>query len=107
MRAAPAGVSADWRAGRAVEPIPKYSAVLTVLTVGPPLQSPDEIRFSYAVQRMLNEAAAQADGFGHRRILPEHLLLALLLESDSVAAQAAREAGVELHAITDRLSSKP
>lgn len=103
LRIAPAGVSTDWRAGRAVEPIPKYPAVLQI---GPPEPAPNEIPFSDTVKRLLNEAAAQADGLGHRRILPEHLLLALLRESDSFAAHAVREAGVELQTLTERLRSE-
>jgi ATP-dependent Clp protease ATP-binding subunit ClpC len=104
LRATPAGVSADWRAGRAVEPISEHTAVLKV---GPSERTPDEIPFSFAVQRALNEAAVEADRLGHRRILPEHLLLAILRESDSVVAQVLRDAGLELRALADRLRSRP
>ena len=104
FRVAPAGVSADWRAGRAVEPIPKSSGVLKV---GPYKRAPGEIAFSDDVQRVLNEAAAEADGLGHQQILPEHFFLALLRESNSSAVQNVREAGVELEALIERLRSTP
>jgi ATP-dependent Clp protease ATP-binding subunit ClpC len=54
-----------------------------------------EIPLSRDVQRLLNEATAEADRMGHHLIRPQHLLLALLKESGTPAAEALRRAGVQ------------
>jgi ATP-dependent Clp protease ATP-binding subunit ClpA len=53
-----------------------------------------EIPLSRAVQRLLNEAAFEADRLGHHLIRPHHLLLAVLI-SDCSAAAVLNECGLE------------
>jgi ATP-dependent Clp protease ATP-binding subunit ClpA len=66
----------------------------------PPPGSP-EVPFSVGVKRVLNSAMIVADELGHHRIRPEHLLLALLDDSDSRAAQALRHWNVERQTLID------
>jgi ATP-dependent Clp protease ATP-binding subunit ClpC len=54
-----------------------------------------EMPFSGVVQRVLNGAMALADRLGQHRIRPEHLLLALLDDSYSVASEILQQAAVE------------
>jgi len=61
-----------------------------------------EIIFSPALKRVLHQAAASADALGHRPIRPEHLLIAILTEEQSPAAEALRHAGVERSALEAR-----
>jgi hypothetical protein len=55
-------------------------------------------RFSGPVGRIIDLARAEAERFGHRYVGPEHLLLGLLGDGDSRAAQALRAHGVDLAA---------
>ena len=54
-----------------------------------------EIPFSGVVKLVLNSAMVQADRYGHHRIQPEHLLLALHDESHSVTSTILQQAGVD------------
>jgi hypothetical protein len=53
-------------------------------------------RFTEQAHRVLDLARAEAERGGHRYLGPEHVLLGLLAESHSRAAQALWAAGVEL-----------
>jgi ATP-dependent Clp protease ATP-binding subunit ClpA len=55
-------------------------------------------RFTEQAHRVLDLAREEAERSGHRYLGPEHVLLGLLAESHSRAAQALRVAGVELAA---------
>jgi ATP-dependent Clp protease ATP-binding subunit ClpA len=55
-------------------------------------------RFTEQAHRVLDLARAEAERGGHRYLGPEHVLLGLLAESHSRAAQALWAAGVELAA---------
>jgi hypothetical protein len=59
-----------------------------------PPPSPEEIPFSAAVQRLLNDAMAEADRLGQHLIRPQHLLLAVL-RSHSHAAALVRQYGLD------------
>ena len=51
-----------------------------------PLRMSVEVPFARPTKRMLNNAVEEADRLLSRHIEPEHLLLALLRENDSVAS---------------------
>jgi hypothetical protein len=55
-------------------------------------------RFSGPVGRVIDLARAEAERFGHRYVGPEHLLLGLLRDGGSRAAQVLRAHGVDLAA---------
>jgi ATP-dependent Clp protease ATP-binding subunit ClpA len=55
-------------------------------------------RFTEPAHQVLDLARAEAEGAGHRYLGPEHVLLGLLAEGHSPAAQLLRTAGVELAA---------
>jgi ATP-dependent Clp protease ATP-binding subunit ClpA len=55
-------------------------------------------RFSEPAHQVLDRARAEAERAGHRYLGPEHVLLGLLAEGHSRAAQLLRSAGVELAA---------
>jgi Clp amino terminal domain, pathogenicity island component len=66
-------------------------------------------RFTEQAHRVLDLARAEAERGGHRYLGPEHVLLGLLAESHSRAAQALWAAGVELaaaRAALGRLSNR-
>jgi len=56
---------------------------------------------------VLQFSAQEADGLGHRHIGPEHLLLGVLREASSPAAQLLEHHGVGLAAVRDRLAAGP
>jgi ATP-dependent Clp protease ATP-binding subunit ClpA len=58
-----------------------------------------EIPFSPEAKRLLPLAMSQADRLGHHRIRPEHLLLAVLAESESSTSSVLREVGLERQAL--------
>jgi ATP-dependent Clp protease ATP-binding subunit ClpC len=55
-----------------------------------------EIPFSAQTKRVLQYACEEADGLTHRHIGPEHLLLGLMREADSVAATTLARYGMQL-----------
>jgi ATP-dependent Clp protease ATP-binding subunit ClpC len=65
-------------------------------TRGEKISTSVEIPFSDAVKRLLNFTPEEADRLLHRYIEPEHLLLALLRENDSVAAGRLLACGMTL-----------
>ena len=54
-----------------------------------------EIPLSKEAKHVLRLAAEEADSLSHRAIMPEHLLLGLFGEPDSLGAKVLRENGVE------------
>jgi len=69
-----------------------------------------EIPFSPATKRALQFGAEESDRLLHNFIGPEHLLLGLLREGDSVAASVLRDRGLPLDEVRQRvagLSSVP
>jgi ATP-dependent Clp protease ATP-binding subunit ClpA len=55
-------------------------------------------RFSEPAHRVLDLAREEAERFGHRYLGPEHVLLGMLAEGQSRAAEVLRAAGVDLAA---------
>ena len=66
-----------------------------------------EIPFSPACKHVLQYAAEEADALGHRHIGSEHLLLGILREGKSAAAQLLDSRGMSLAAVRDRLAAGP
>jgi ATP-dependent Clp protease ATP-binding subunit ClpC len=66
-----------------------------------------EIPFSQEVKRALNHAAEEADRLRHKHIGPEHLLLALLHEDESLAASVLSQQGVTLAAAREHVATLP
>jgi len=61
--------------------------------------SPRQLPFTPRAKRALELGLRQALGLGRREVGPEHLLLALLAESDGVAARILADAGADAGAI--------
>ena len=61
-----------------------------------PISTSVEIPFSADTKRILQYAAEEADRLGHRHIGPEHLLLGMLREENSVAGRMLIGNGVDL-----------
>jgi ATP-dependent Clp protease ATP-binding subunit ClpC len=66
-----------------------------------------EIPFNPEVGRALNSAPEEADRLRHAQIGPEHLLLALLNEDQSVAASVLNQQGVTLAAAREYIATQP
>ncbi len=62
-----------------------------------------ELPFSDESKRALNAAAEESERFSHKHIGTEHMLLGLLREERSVAAEILRERGLRLSIIRDEL----
>jgi ATP-dependent Clp protease ATP-binding subunit ClpA len=62
-----------------------------------------EIPFSAETKRILEAGAKEADRLLHNHIGPEHLLLGVLCEEESVAARTLGKYGVRLDAARDRV----
>lgn len=58
-----------------------------------------EVPLSAESKNVLGYGAEEADSLSHREIKPEHLLLGLLKEKDSLGAKILRENGVEYAAV--------
>ena len=61
------------------------------------------VQRSEQARRILDLARAEADGFGHRYLGPEHLVLGMLRGGDSGASRVLRSFGVELVAARSEL----
>ncbi|HEX6464439.1 MAG TPA: Clp protease N-terminal domain-containing protein [Vicinamibacterales bacterium] len=66
-----------------------------------------EIPFSPATIRVIERTPIEADDLGNRWIRPEHLVIAVMVETDAAATRALRDAGVEPDAIRDYLRGRP
>jgi ATP-dependent Clp protease ATP-binding subunit ClpC len=62
-----------------------------------------ELPLSQEARRILNYAAEESERLGHRHIGTEHLLLGLLREESSLAAELLAERGLRLHHVRDEL----
>jgi ATP-dependent Clp protease ATP-binding subunit ClpC len=63
-----------------------------------------EIPFSPGTRRILQSAAAEAERLGHNYIGTEHLLLGMLCESDTAAAQVLLEKGIDLEMVRQEIA---
>ena len=64
-----------------------------------------EIPFSSESHNVLKHTAEEADSLSSKHIKPEHLLLGLLREENSLAAKVLRESGVEYSVVRQQLES--
>ncbi len=60
-----------------------------------------------ACRNVLSQAAEEADLLAHRLIMPSHLVLALLCNEQSVAAEALRAQGIEYRSFRDIVAKLP
>jgi uncharacterized protein (TIGR03435 family) len=70
---------------------------------GPTISTSVEIPFSGAAKRALQYAAQEADGLSHDYIGTEHLLLGLLREQGSVAADVLTSRGLRLNRVREKI----
>jgi len=68
-----------------------------------PTDTAQELPFNAASERVLEYATEEAARMGHEHIHTEHLLLGLLREDDSVAAEILRERGLQLDAVREQV----
>ena len=88
-----AGSIEAWLEGSSYRPEVFRRLGFTAPSEQPPAINPD-IQFSPVVQRLLQDAMAQADRLGHRQIRPQHLLLALLDKPDYPESTILKELGI-------------
>jgi hypothetical protein len=69
----------------------------------PPTSTRTDVPVSESSQRILNAAVAAADSLHNRKVLPEHLILALMDDSDSRAGAVLREQGLDANEIRRKL----
>lgn len=75
--------------------------------IGPPragVSTSVDMPLSNTAKRVLAYAAEAADGFGHKHIGTEHLLLGLLREKDSIAAVVLQQEGFDAQEFRRKLS---
>ncbi|HSO76593.1 MAG TPA: Clp protease N-terminal domain-containing protein, partial [Blastocatellia bacterium] len=60
-----------------------------------------DLPLSPSAKRVLSEAADESDRLGHRHIGTEHLLLGILRDENSVAAQILHENGLSLNRVRE------
>jgi uncharacterized protein (TIGR03435 family) len=77
--------------------------ILARLGGGARISDPDEIPFSASCQRALDYAAEEADRLSHNSIGTEHLLLGLLREEPSVAAEVLTSRGLRIEAVREAI----
>jgi ATP-dependent Clp protease ATP-binding subunit ClpC len=63
-----------------------------------------ELPFSDHAKRVLRSVAAESERLGHNYIGTEHLLLGILCESDSAAAQILIEGGIDLELVRQEIA---
>jgi hypothetical protein len=68
-----------------------------------PIQTAEELPFNGASERVLEHAEEEAARMGHEHVHTEHLLLGLLREDDSVAAEILRERGLRLDTVREQV----
>jgi ATP-dependent Clp protease ATP-binding subunit ClpA len=66
-----------------------------------------EIPFSPSCKEVLEQAAFEADALKNMTIRPEHMILAIIVRANGVAAPALQDAGVEPNAIRNYLRGVP
>lgn len=84
-RLLPAHVSTDWMRRQLEARAEK----------GPRIPTSLEVPLSDAAQRALAHAAEESESLSHEQIGTEHILLGLLREESSLAAQVLRESGID------------
>lgn len=72
---------------------------------GKPLEGQPNIPLDDPAKRVLAYAVQEAERLGHLSIEPEHLLLGLLLEKDSIAARTLEAMSINLEYARERVSS--
>ena len=77
--------------------------ILARLGGGASVSDPDEIPFSASCRRTLDYAAEEADRLSHEFIGTEHLLLGLLREERSVAAEALTSRGLRIEDVREAI----
>jgi ATP-dependent Clp protease ATP-binding subunit ClpC len=65
-----------------------------------------ELPLSVETKNVLRYAAEEADSLSHREIKPEHFLLGMFREQDSLGAQVLRENGVEYAIVRKELEKE-
>ncbi len=70
-----------------------------------PLDAQVDIPLDDAAKRVLTYAAEEAERLGHLPIEPEHLLLGLLREKDSIAAKTLEAISIDLERAREKVSS--
>jgi len=75
--------------------------------VGQPIKGPHDLPLSTTGKRALSYAAEEADQLSSKHISTEHLLLGLLREENSFAAEFLHEHGVRLPSARDELIRAP
>lgn len=65
-----------------------------------------EIPFSQDAIRILQSTVIEADHLGHAEIGPEHMLLGILVQSDSLAAQLLVDKGMDLGTLRKLIAEK-
>src|SRR5271166_6260632 len=68
-----------------------------------PMETAEELPFDAASERVLEYASEEAGRMGHEHIHTEHLLLGLLREDDSAAAEILHERGLQLDAVREQV----
>lgn len=66
-----------------------------------------DLPLSNECKRVLTFAAEEAENLGHKHIGTEHLLLGLLREDQSFAAELLREAGLRLDLVREEIDKRP
>jgi uncharacterized protein (TIGR03435 family) len=79
------------------------SDIVRRLTSREKVPESDEIPFSASCERVLQYAAEEADRLLHNAIGPEHLLLGLLREEHSVAAEVLAARGLRIEAVREAI----
>ncbi len=104
LREAPSDISA-W-----LTPVVSVQALSECLVgiIASPTLLPDseEVPFAPLTQRVMAGTVRVADGFGHREIVPEHLLVALLREQPGEAISCLRRLGVDIEQTVATVSKR-
>src|SRR5882762_4896383 len=79
------------------------SDIVGRLTVGEKIPESDEIPFSASCERALQYAAEEADRLLHSHIGTEHLLVGLLREERSVAAEVLAARGLRIETVREAI----
>ncbi|HEV3317671.1 MAG TPA: Clp protease N-terminal domain-containing protein [Candidatus Angelobacter sp.] len=95
------------RSTNVVESIRKQIEDRTLAEKKPPLSTSVDLPLSNESKRALAYAAEEAERLSHRHIGCEHLLLGLLREEKSFAAEMLHERGLRISAIREELGKTP
>jgi ATP-dependent Clp protease ATP-binding subunit ClpC len=74
---------------------------------GEPLPTNVDIPLSVAAKRVFERTFDEANGLTHKQIGPEHMLLGLLLEETSFAAEILRGLGLSVEKVREDLARRP